>query len=319
MNYISEQTNALVLGHVLDALDALQPNSIQCVITSPPYWGMRLYKRGVKAKWPDKSTVPFGAESTPEQYVERVREVLSKLIVPLKDKGCIWLNLGDTYFTRAIMRKSSSEKLDAFEGRRKDSWKDAKYKRYSSGHTYLKDKDLTLIPFLVAHEAQKLGYWVRSIVIWEKENFVPEPQLDRPILSNEYILMLTKSRFYKWNKKAAIENGANDDEEIQRQLRSVWTMRTSNGKNGHPAPFPELLVERCAALSTRKNDLILDPFLGSGTTAVVAERLGRKFIGIDAVKSYLDQSDKRITKQNSNVKIRRYEVRREEKLVVVSK
>jgi DNA modification methylase len=305
---LDRKSNWLIHAHVLNALEQLPSNSVQAVVTSPPYWGMRRYKRGLKTVWPDKLDSPFGAEQTPEQYVTRTCEVLSRLKEPLKDDGVIWWNLGDTYFTRTIIRQSSSERLDAFEGRRKDTWKDARYKRSSGGHDYLKDKDLTLIPFLVAHEAQKLGYWVRSIIIWEKENFVPDPRLDRPSLSHEYVLMLTKSRTYRWNEKTAKENGTDIETTPQRQLRSVWTMSTSSG-NGHPAPFPEELVKRCILLSTRKNDVVLDPFIGSGTTAVAAEGLGRRFIGIDAVKSYLNQAANSLEQQNENVKIVWHQIR----------
>ena len=128
MNQISQRSNLLIHAHVLDALEIIQPKSIQAVVTSPPYWGMRLYKRGLRVVWPDKLDMPFGAEPSPEQYIQRTREVLAKLKRPLQDNGVIWWNIGDTYFTRAIIRKSSTERLDAFEGRRKDGWKEAPFK-----------------------------------------------------------------------------------------------------------------------------------------------------------------------------------------------
>jgi DNA modification methylase len=228
--------------------------------------------------------------------------VLTKLHRVLKDNGVIWWNIADTYFTRAIIRESSSERLDAFEGRRKDRWATAQFKRSSSGHAYLKDKDLTLIPFLVAHEAQKIGYWVRSLIIWEKENLVPEPRLDRPVTAHEYILVLTKSKKYKWHSGAAKENGTSGYKQT-RQIRSVWTMSTSNGHNGHPATFPEELVRRCILISCSKGDIVLDPFLGSGTTAKVADTLGRRFMGIDVVKSYLVGAERSLKKQHLPIRI----------------
>ncbi|MGB8648637.1 MAG: site-specific DNA-methyltransferase [Anaerolineae bacterium] len=292
----------MIQGHVLDALDTLKPKSIQTVVTSPPYWGMRRYKRGVKQQWADGLTAPFGAEPTPEQYVWRTVKVLKKLHRVLKDNGVVWWNLGDTYFTRAIIRESSSQRLDAFEGRRKDTWATARFKRTSSGHEYLKDKDLTLIPFLVAIEAQKLGFWVRSIIIWEKENIVPEPRLDRPVVSHEYVLMLTKSKAYRWHSHVAMEKGTSD-ENIDRQLRSVWTMSTSNGRNDHPAMFPEELATKCILLTTNKGDTVLDPFFGSGTTGSVADRVGRRFIGIDVVKSYLRTAQESLSEQHKQIAI----------------
>jgi site-specific DNA-methyltransferase (adenine-specific) len=166
----------------------------------------------------------------------------------------------------------------------------------------LKDKDIALIPFLIAHEAQQLGYWVRSIIVWEKASFVPEPRVDRPVQAHEYILLIAKSKSYKWHGSAARENGADSNSE-GRLLRSVWTMNTSPGKNGHPASFPEQLVERCVRLSTSKGDLVLDPFLGSGTTALSAIQLGRSFIGIDTVKGYLNTAAARLMAQCPSIRI----------------
>jgi DNA modification methylase len=309
---LTGQESFLIHAHVLDALHMIPPNSVQTIITSPPYWGMRRYQTGLSAAWPDHLDTPFGTEPKPEQYVERSRVLLEQLQGKLRNDGVIWWNLGDTYFTRTIIRESSSERLAAFEGRRKDSWRDAPLKRTSSGHSYLKDKDLTLLPFLVAVEAQKLGFWVRSVITWEKESVVPEPQTDRPVLSHEYVLMLTKSRFYKWNRNAATEAAASDkplingEPALTRQLRSVWRLKTSAGRNGHPAPFPDSLVERCVRLSTEIGDMVLDPFIGSGTTALVAHRLGRRFIGMDNVASYLDQAAAMLEKSYPRIMLTRY-------------
>jgi DNA modification methylase len=286
-----------VHAHVLDGIDVIPSNSVQMVITSPPYWGMRRYDLGLPATWPDKLEVPFGAEPKPEQYVERTKQILALLKDKLKDDGTIWWNLRDTYFTRAILRDSSSERLAAFEGRLNRKWKDAPLKRTSSGHVYLKDKDLTLIPFWVAYEAQKMGFWVRSFITWEKETVAPEKNIDRPALSHEYIIMLTKSRFYKWNSDDAVETVINGNGATERQLRSVWKMKPSYGRNGHPAPFSEKLVQKCIELSSNEHDIVLDPFVGSGTTAVVAYKIKRKFIGIDLVKRYLNGAQKDLQKK----------------------
>ncbi|HZQ06924.1 MAG TPA: site-specific DNA-methyltransferase [Anaerolineae bacterium] len=298
MIHPTNQSNLLINAHVLDALDILAANSVQTVVTSPPYWGMRRYRKGMKCQWPDKVNVPFGAEPTPELYVHRTREVLCRLKNCLRSDGIIWWNLGDTYFTRAILRESSSERLAAFEGRRKDKWVSAPLKRYSSGHQYLKDKDLTLMPFLIAHSAQQIGLWLRSVIIWEKENHLPEPRIDRPVSSHEYILMFTKSKHYKWNYARARERRMSDESE-ERQLRTIWKMSTAGGKVGHPAMFPEELVERCIQLSTRKKDVVLDPFVGSGTTALVAARLGRSYIGVDIVREYLQLASERLKRQQA--------------------
>lgn len=286
--------NHLIHAHVLDGISMLEDKSVQMVITSPPYWGMRKYENGLSKAWPDKLKCPFGAEPKPEQYIERTKLVLSKLLDKLKDDGTIWWNLRDSYFTRAILRDSSSERMAAFEGKLNRTWKDAPLKRTSSGHLYLKDKDMTLIPFFVAYEAQKLGYWVRSFVTWEKEVLAPEKNIDRPSLSHEYVIMLTKSRFYKWNSDKAVEQSVNGKGSKARQLRSVWTIKPSTGRKGHPAPFSETLVQRCIELSSDETDVVLDPFIGGGTTAIVACRSNRNFIGIDLVRNYLNIAKNRI-------------------------
>ena len=303
MTNLDLRQNHLIQAHVLDGLSSLPSNSVQMVVTSPPYWGMRRYDFGMHSVWPDKLKVPFGAEAKPEQYIERTRLLLELLKPKIKDDGTIWWNLRDSYFTRAILRDSSSERLAAFEGRLNRKWKDAPLKRTSSGHSYLKDKDLTLIPFLVAYEAQKLGYWVRAFVTWEKETLAPEKSIDRPVLSHEYLIMLTKSRFYKWNSDKAVEAVVNGNGLIERQLRSVWTMKPSLGRNGHPAPFPEKLVRRCIDLSSNERDVVLDPFIGSGTTAIVAYETNRKFVGIDLVRKYLNHAKKDLITRFPKLKV----------------
>ena len=313
MTNLDLRRNHLVHAHILNGIDSIPSNSVQTIITSPPYWGMRRYDLGLPAIWPDKLKVPFGAEPKPEQYVERTKLILSLLKDKLKDDGTIWWNLRDSYFTRVILRDSSSERLAAFEGRLNRKWKDAPLKRTSSGHAYLKDKDLTLIPFLVAYEAQKLGYWVRSFITWEKEIIAPEKNIDRPVLSHEYIIMLTKSRFYKWNTDKAIENAVNGNGLFDRQLRSVWTMKPSAGRNGHPAPFSEELVQKCIELSSNEGDIVLDPFIGSGTTAVVAYRTKRRFIGIDLVKKYLRSAQKYLKANFPKLKINITRINRKKK------
>lgn len=290
MLQLSGQVRIFLHAHVLDGLKLIPDHSIQTVITSPPYWGMRRYMLDLDAIWPDGNKCAFGAEATPEQYVRRTADILSILKTKLRADSVVWWVIRDAYFTRTIIRTNASERLAALENRHKESWKDAVMKRSSYGHSYLKDKDLTMIPFLVALEAQKIGYWVRSIITWEKENLVPESKVDRPVLSHEHIIMLTTSKRYKWNADNAKEISVNGSAKNSRQLRSVWKIKPSTGRNGHPAPFPEELVERCISITTDEGDIVVDPFLGSGTTALVAERMSRKFVGIDVVGDYLDQA-----------------------------
>lgn len=282
-------------GHCLTWLRRLPDHCAQTVVTSPPYWGLRRYPGEQGVCWADGTTVAFGQEKAPEDYVRHTLEVLRELRRVLKEDGVVWWNVGDTYMTRAHVRERSRERLDALEGRRrKESWKDYPLKRYSAGHTYLKDKDLTLIPFQIALAAQHQGWWVRSVITWSKENTVPESVKDRPTSSHEYILMLTQTRFYYYNnsdaKEATISNGWAPPEvdEDQRNLRTVWSFGTSGGPNGHVAAFPLELPTRCIAAASKPGDLVIDPFAGSATTLIAARRLGRQYAGCDLAAEYVE-------------------------------
>jgi DNA modification methylase len=221
--------------------------------------------------------------------------VLRELKRVIRKDGVVWWNVGDTYMTRAHVRARSRERLDALEGRRKkESWKEYPVKRYSAGHSYLKDKDLTLIPFQIALAAQHQGWWVRSVITWSKDNTVPESVKDRPTTSHEYVLMLTQTRFYYYNnvdaKEATISNGwaPPQVDADQRNLRTVWSFGTSGGPNGHVAAFPLELPTRCIAASSRAGDLVIDPFAGSATSLIAARRLGRKYAGCDLALEYVE-------------------------------
>jgi site-specific DNA-methyltransferase (adenine-specific) len=164
----------------------------------------------------------------------------------------------------------------------------------------LKDKDLTLIPFQIALGAQRLGWWVRSMIVWSKANTLPEPVKDRPTTSHEYILMLTQTRFYKYKPEAATEESLSDwalDDDLtyeRRNLRTVWSFSTSSGHGNHVAAFPVELPLRCIAASTDPDDLVFDPFAGSGTTLVAAKQLGRRYFGCDISPTYVAEAKERL-------------------------
>jgi len=318
-NIIKEKTsyfeNKLEVGDCREWMKKM-PKIVQTVITSPPYWGVRRYEGDQDVLWLDGTKVAFGLEKNPEDYVRHTLEILRQLKKVLRNDGIIWWNIGDTYFTRAYIRESSLERLDAFEGRREDKWVDYPFKRYSSKHSYLRDKDLTLVPFQVAIGAQHLGYWVRSIIIWSKENQMPEPVKDRPTTSHEYILMLTKSKRYFYNTEAAKEKAstevivreANGEFTISefKNLRSVWSFSVDSN-NIHTAAFPIILPLKCILASTKPGDLVFDPFIGSGTTAIAADRLGRKFFGCDLSEKYIIEAKNRLEKDRLEREFRKKE------------
>lgn len=293
--------NRLEIGDCRDWMKKM-PKFVQTVVTSPPYWGVRRYEGKQEIAWLDGTKVAFGLEKKPEDYVRHTLEILRQIKTVLRNDGIVWWNIGDTYLTRAVIRKSTVERLDAYEGRRYDKWSDYPVRRYSSGHRYLKDKDLTLIPFQIAIGAQHLGFWVRSVIVWAKENQMPEPIKDRPTSSHEYIIMLTKSRHYYYNKEAAQEpavteavvreNGKTTTSDL-RNLRTVWSFSV-DCNNIHTAAFPVELPTRCILASTKPGELVFDPFLGSGTTAVAADRHSRTFFGCDICEDYVIDAKNRL-------------------------
>jgi len=295
--------NRIEVGNCIDWMSRMPAGLVQTVVTSPPYWGVRRYSGDQEIEWADGSRSEYGLEPYPDEYIRHTVQILRHLKRVLREDGVIWWNIGDTYLTRAVIRESTVERLDAFEGRRSDTWKDYPRKRYSSGHPYLKDKDLALIPFQVALAAQHLGYWVRSVIVWSKENTMPEPVRDRPTTSHEYLLMLTKSRFYYYNSDVAREPAVTEapvrstngyEVTDKRNLRTVWNFSVSSSHEEHTAAFPEDLPLRCISATTQPGDLVFDPFVGSGTTVVVADRLGREFFGCDLSEEYVALAQKRL-------------------------
>lgn len=294
------------VGNCVDWMRRMPSNIIQSVVTSPPYWGVRKYPGELQVAWSDGSTIALGEEATVDGYVSHTLEVLRHLKRVLREDGTIWWNIGDTYQTRAYLRESSTERLRAFEGDRTDTWSQYPNKRYSSGHPYLKDKDLTLVPFLIAIGAEHLGFYVRSVIVWYKDNTVPEPVKDRPTTSHEYILLLAKSRFYKYDKRRETEasvtgeviervNGKDEYRMVsERQLRTVWQFPTSSKHGDHTAAFPLELPLRCLRLTTTPGDLIFDPFAGSGTALAAAKLLGCRYFGCDLVEEFVSDARRRL-------------------------
>lgn len=241
--------------------------SVQAVVTSPPYWGQRDY--GFDAQ--------IGKESQYTGYVDALVAVGRELRDTLTDDGCLWLNLGDTYNTRAVIRSSSHQ---AGLGHDKDglrkTWVEHAAEgnvRYSARQPGLKDKDLMGLPWRVANAFVADGWFLRCDVIWSKPVAMPENAPDRPTRRHEYLFMLTPNRRYWYDKEACPEGRG-----------SVWEIGISRGTGvdaEHRAVFPDELVRRCVMLSTRLGDVVADPFAGSGTTQRVAQSLGRVGVGLD--------------------------------------
>jgi len=262
-------------GDVRTILPTLKAGSVQCVVTSPPYWGLRDY--GV--------TGQIGLEPTPEAYVENMVQVFREVKRVLRDDGTVWLNLGDSYnSTSGFSRANKQWARKGRDGGANDK-KEIK-------HPTLKTKDLIGIPWRVAFALQADGWYLRSDIVWHKPNPMPESVTDRPTKSHEYLFLLTKSVQYYYDAEAVREPA--QDSKSGRNLRSVWTINPKPYAEAHFATFPEKLVEPCVKAGTKHGDTVLDPFAGSGTTGLVAGKLGREFVGIELNADYITLAHDRI-------------------------
>lgn len=290
----------LVRGHAGDLLRRLPAGSIQCAVTSSPYWGMRLYDNPRVVKWADGEHCSYGFEQTPDGFIRHTVELLYLLRTALKRNASVWWNLMDTYNTRTPIRGSSREKLKAMgdDPEYALGWTEHVACRHSAGHMYLQDGELAMIPARVAERASRIGYRVKSNITWNKDS-TPEPVKSRATRQAEIILHLSAGTTPYFNRAAWEDmdprlGGWNDTYESSEKVTDVWHLPTANGKNGHGAEFPISLPGRCIALTSKPGDLVLDPFIGSGTTALAAMELGRRCIGFDTSQKYLDRAQKRV-------------------------
>jgi len=288
----------ILCGDSLIELRNLPDESVNCCVTSPPYWGLRDY--GVAGQ--------LGLEKTPEEYVAHMVEVFREVRRVLRSDGTLWLNLGDSYASNTKGTGGPSDKQDSNAGSR--------YEPRKLVHG-LKEKDLCGIPWRVAFALQSDGWWLRQDIIWAKPNPMPESVRDRCTKAHEYIFMLTKSARYWYDAGAisekfsgvpyqgrdngAIMNGDRKDKgrtigmtTATRNRRTVWTIATQPYPEAHFATFPQEIPELCIKAGCPKGGKVLDPFFGAGTTGLVAMRLGREFIGVDLSPAYCEMARKRI-------------------------
>ena len=270
------ETNRIIIGDALSTLKTIPDNSIQVCVTSPPYYGLRDYRIAGQ----------LGQEPSPADFVAKLVEVFSEVRRVLKPDGTLWLNLGDSYAGKRLLG----------------------------------------IPWRVAFALQDDGWYLRQEIIWHKLNPMPESVKDRCTKAHETIFLLAKSARYYFNYKAIQEPGAastgkpsprksnstndshvpgssrhtglhkkdNPRNPALRNKRTVWTLPLKPYKGAHFATFPTTLIEPCIRAGSRTGDLVLDPFSGAGTTALVAKQLGRQYIGIELNPTYAVLSEKRL-------------------------
>lgn len=289
---------ALLQGSVTDVLSQVPAGSVQCVVTSTPYWGLRVYEDSTFVEWADGETCAYGHEQTPEGFIRHTTQILLMMKPLLTPDASVWWNLMDSYNTRTQIRGSAVEALRAMQGKDDRKWADHEARRYSAGHSYLKDGEQCMIPARVAERAARIGYHVKSVITWAKSSNLPEPQNSRVSRSLEYVLHLAPTRTPKFDKTAyrrtqAALGGRNVGFESDK-LSDVWVLPTSAG-GGHGAQFPTALPGRCISLTTHPDDLVLDPFVGSGNSGVAALALDRRFIGIDVSATYLADAEEKLS------------------------
>jgi DNA modification methylase len=304
----------LYRGDCLDVLKTLPDCSVQCCVTSPPYFGLRDY--GVDGQ--------IGLEATPDEYVARLVAVFAEVRRALRDDGTCWVNLGDSYSSHDPGGYRVGEFLNP-DGRQSKESIGAR-NRAGTHIEGVKRKNLLGIPWRVAFALQADGWYLRQDIIWAKPNPMPESVTDRCTKAHEYLFLLTKNARYFWDAEAMKEpaigkpsgnkakswgtnetetraDGVGDVETMRgipwdgatnRNRRSVWTIAPKPYKGAHFAVMPPALVEQCILAGSRPGDVALDPFNGSGTTGAVAIEHGRRYVGIELNPEYVTLSRARI-------------------------
>jgi DNA modification methylase len=316
--------NQILHGNCLEVLKTIPTGTINTCVTSPPYWGLRDY--GVEGQ--------IGLEKTPEEYVSKMVEVFREVKRVLRDDGTLWLNLGDSYAGswgnyaptgQGGQRPKNTERWQRKAYEDKTDWRPPT----SNKHKGLKPKDLVGIPWMVAFALRADGWYLRQDIIWHKPNCMPESVKDRCTKAHEYIFLLSKSKKYYYDNEAIKEpvkeisirraeygwdcdrpstkNASMNGEGIHtkkmgtrfvnpdgRNKRSVWTVTTKPFKGAHFAVFPEDLIEPCILAGCPEGGIVLDPFMGSGTTAIVALKHNRNYIGIELNPEYIEIARRRI-------------------------
>ena len=265
--------DTILFGDCLQTLKEFDEKARMCV-TSPPYYGMRNYG--------DEDN-QIGLESTPEEYVNKLVEVFREVRNCLTDDGTLWLNMGDSYYNyrpgkgQALVKQTvSASKQDLPDN----------CPRRGNKLEGIKEKDLIGIPWMLAFALRADGWYLRQDIIWNKPNPMPESVRDRCTKSHEYIFLLSKNQNYYFNVDAI--------KEPTRRKRSVWNITKKPYKDAHFAVYPPELIIPCILAGSEENDIILDPFIGSGTTGMVAKSLGRYYLGCELHEDYGYLINKRI-------------------------
>ena len=296
----------ILFGDCKETLKQFPRGSAQMCVTSPPYYGLRDY--GGEAN-------QIGQEETPEEFIQSLVEVFREVRDVLKDDGVLWLNIGDSYYnyrpgTGGLPKQTVS---------RTNQDLPEQCNRRANKLDGLKEKDLIGIPWMLAFALRADGWYLRQDIIWHKPNPMPESVKDRCTKSHEYVFLLSKNKKYYYDNEAIKEPvkqdwGTRDRTKgkyhnpgtglaphsglsksyDRKNKRSVWSVTNKPYKGAHFACFPPDLIEPCILAGGREGDVILDPFMGSGTTAMVAKQHDRSYIGCELHEDYGSLIQKRL-------------------------
>lgn len=297
--------DAIYTGDALTTLKTFPDQSINCIVTSPPYFNLRDY--GVAEQ--------IGGEKTVKAYIDRLAAVFTEAWRVLRDDGTLWVNLADTYSgggrgDSPDSKSKQASNIGALTGKR------------TSGE--LPNKSLMLIPARFAIAMSDMGWIVRSDIIWNKPNPMPESVADRPTKSHEHVFLFAKSQRYfydqaainepakNWGKRdrskgkynnegtglqphTGLEDSQRDnDGRFSRNSRDVWTVPTEANGVDHYATFPTQLIKPMILAGCPIGGVVLDLFMGSGTTALMARQLDRHYVGIELNPEYADLARRRL-------------------------
>tara|TARA_R100001086_G_scaffold246420_1_gene178601 strand:- start:16 stop:900 length:885 start_codon:yes stop_codon:yes gene_type:complete len=271
--------NLVLFGDCRDTLNDFNDTARMC-ITSPPYYGLRNY---------GNEGNQIGNEESPEDYVNELVKIFRKVKDNLTEDGTLWLNIGDSYYN---YRPGKGQKLVKQSLSKTNQDLPTECNRRSNKLKGYKEKDLIGIPWLLAFALRSDGWYLRQDIIWSKPNPMPESVKDRCTKSHEYIFLFSKNQNYYFNVDA-IKEPTVDGKKLKRK-KSVWNIKTKPYKNAHFAVFPEELIKPCILAGSEEGDLILDPFMGSGTTALVSNYLNRDYIGCELNKNYSELITKKL-------------------------
>ena len=298
--------DTILYGDCRETLKAFLPQSARMCVTSPPYYGLRDYGGEEKQ---------IGQEQTPEEFVDELVSVFREVRNVLTDDGTCWVNIGDSYYNYRPGKGQSYPKQSVSKTKQDLPDKCSKRGNKLDG---LKEKDLIGIPWLFAFAMRKDGWYLRQDIIWHKPNPMPESVKDRCTKSHEYIFLFSKNKKYFYDNEAIKEpakdwgtrdrtNGKYHNTGTglaphsglsksydRKNKRSVWSVTNKPYREAHFATYPPDLIEPCIKAGSEVGDTIIDPFMGSGTSAMVAKSLGRYYLGCELHEDYGNLIQKRI-------------------------